>query len=151
MSKNRRNKRIEPKTTITEIPRWILVNNNKYLDYTLVNSNEAFENFVENQTKETYLYFPRSEQDKKDLEEHRELHRINEPLIGRDRVVAQFLGESKTHPDNYLIKIIDSAYYSKLTNPVIKVNGMCKVDEDKKEIFITKIQRLTLGDCQLEM
>ena len=151
MSKNRRNKRIEPKTTITEIPRWILVNNNKYLDYTLVNSNEAFENFVENQNKETYLYFPRSEQDNKDLQQYRELHRINEPLIGRDRVVAQFLGKSKANPDSYLIKIIDSAYYSKLTNPVIKVNGMCKVDEDKKEIFITKIQRLTLGDCQLEM
>ena len=79
------------------------------------------------------------------------MHRINEPLIGRDRVVAQFLGKSKANPDSYLIKIIDSAYYSKLTNPVIKVNGMCTVDEEKKEIFITKIQRLTLGDCQIEM
>ena len=151
MSRNRRNRRVEPKTTITEIPRWIIVNNNKYLDYTLLNSNEAFENFIENQTRETYLYFPRNEQDKKDLEQCRELHRINEPVIGRDRVVAQFLGKSKANPDSYLIKIIDSAYYSKLTNPVIKVNGMCTVDEDKKEIFITKIQRLTLGDCQLEM
>ncbi|MGN1394043.1 MAG: hypothetical protein ACI4V7_08455 [Succinivibrionaceae bacterium] len=150
MSKNRR-KHIEPKITITEIPRWIIVNNNKYLDYTLVNSDEAFENFIENQTRETYLYFPRNEQDKKDLEQCRELHRINEPVIGRDRVVAQFLGESKTHPDNYLIKVIDSSYYSKLSSPVIKVNGMCVINEDKKEIFITRIQRLTLGDGQIEM
>ena len=73
MSRNRRNRRVEPKTTITEIPRWIIVNNNKYLDYTLLNSNEAFENFIENQTRETYLYFPRNEQDKKDLEQCRGL------------------------------------------------------------------------------
>ena len=42
------------------------------------------------------------------------------------------------------IELIDSLYYHKLKEPVIKINGYCEIIEDV--IHITNVTRITLAD-----
>lgn len=63
-----------------------------------------------------------------------------------DIVVAHSLRYIKGKENNYLeIELVNSLYYSKLREPVIKINGYCEID-DKGYIIITKVTRLTLAD-----
>lgn len=133
---NRKNKL---KSCIKEIPRFILPNNN--LDgYKIDNIDEAFYKYLYD-SKNLNLYEPRRGADL--------TIKSNEPMPGRDIIVAEIIGLSKDSKDKVVINVIDTLYYSKLIIPVIKVNGLCKKDDENKTIHITKIQRLTLADAQM--
>lgn len=64
----------------------------------------------------------------------------------KDRQVGKAIRYIKGEVDNYLeVELIDSLYYSKLREPVIKINGYYDMDE-KGYIIITKVSRLSLAD-----
>lgn len=63
-----------------------------------------------------------------------------------DRIVAKVLKYMRDNKgDDYLeIEIIDSLYFSKLNQPVIKINGYYELSDGA--IKIKKVSRLTLAD-----
>ena len=63
-----------------------------------------------------------------------------------DRIVAKVLRYIRDNKgDDYLeIEIIDSLYFSKLNQPVIKINGYYELSDGA--IKIKKVSRLTLAD-----
>lgn len=129
------------KQCIKEIPRFILPNNN--IDgYEIDNIDEVFYKYLYN-GKDLNLYEPRRDADL--------TVKSNEPMPGRDIIVAEIIGISKDSKDKIVINVLDTLYYSKLIAPVIKVNGLCKKDDVNKIVHITKIQRLTLADSQMSL
>ena len=65
-----------------------------------------------------------------------------------DRIVAKVLRYIKSPDgnDSLEIELIDSLYYYKLTQPVIKLNGYFNLGDEKNTIHISSITRLTLAD-----
>lgn len=129
-------------------------NNMNYLlkGNSISNFDKVRDNLLSNISKDRsikFIYEPRKSDpnhpNNNDLYENLYTHESEYPDSG-DRIVAKILRyiHDENNEDSLEIEIIDSLYYAKLSQPVIKINGYCSIDNGN--IVITNITRLTLAD-----
>lgn len=130
------------KTVIVKVPFFVNKNNMQYLlkGYQIDNLDEVYNELLFKNG--TDIYEARQISEDTDISNTYTYEEYpNQSDIIKAKAV-RFIDEGDT---KYLeIELIDSLYYHKLKEPVIKINGYCEIIEDM--IHITSVTRITLAD-----
>lgn len=129
------------------------LNQELLLNGTSIANIDEIPQMIANMINDNHIYV--YQQRVKTLEYQNITHESQYPDTG-DIIVGEVIAINLDIPDEPKLVIdlsdstrFDSLYYSKLNDPVIRVNGYCH-DVDDHTIHIDKITRLTLGSSKIE-
>ena len=129
------------------------LNQELLLNGTSIANIDEIPQMIANMIKDNHIYV--YQQRVKALEYQNITHESQYPDTG-DIIVGEVIAINLDIPDEPKLVIdlsdntrFDSLYYSKLNDPVIRVNGYCH-NVDDYTIHIDKITRLTLGSSKIE-
>ena len=129
------------------------LNQELLLNGTSIDNIDEIPQMIANMIKDNHIYV--YQQRVKALEYQNITHESQYPDTG-DIIVGEVIAINLDIPDEPKLVIdlsdntrFDSLYYSKLNDPVIRVNGYCH-NVDDYTIHIDKITRLTLGSSKIE-